>query len=823
MKRFLLLVFMFLSLFFIAACDETKPEPDPNGNGDIVDVVEEFTVTFDSLGGSPVSSVTVQKNKKVSEPTAPTKKGFTFKFWYLEEGVEFNFDTPITSNITLKASWVAVEVENPEDPEDPVVEDPVELPEYMVILGDPTNIIKVKEGTILEKPSELLLNGKTVIGWFSDSGFTTPYLFDTPIMCDTFIYAQLGHTYQELLNLGQALGDGELTTEEYYISGKIKSINNTTYGNLTITNGTDDFPIYGIKQGDVLYGNLEYMPIVDDQITVKGKLKNFKGTIEFNETQLVEVVKQVLPEVDLSTILDSRSLPEGELTKVQGVVAQLTYADGGGRNGLYLVDETGSIYVYDNALASMVEIGHTITIIGTKTNYIIDTEQNLAAEHGYQGSIQIANPKLIIQNKEIVEYPQTAITESTIKEIMNTPVTNNITNQIFKVNGYINKVVGTGFINYYLDDLDNTTGSYVYTQWSGKDFAWLDQYDGQLVTMDITQISSKASKDGLTPRFIPIKIFDAYVLPENLFAYYAVEYGADGQFLASYTENLTNEFPLIKTVSSTAHGITDLEISYVSSNQSILIDTTGATPFFKVLNAGTATITISATHAEVTYTKEIEVVVTEKQTFNTISIAEAIAATDGTEVLVTGIVAASLVNKTGFYLIDDSGLIAIEMLSTEIEKVELGNLVVIKGIKTHVNTGESTAAGQIAVTEAQVLDNDLGTHPYNDTHFATDKTLADVMALNKAEDHTTEGFKITVSLKNVKKPYYENWYLVSGTDELRIYCSSGRQLSFLDPYADQTVVVEIALVNWNGKDLLASVIAVVLEDGTKVVNNYNFR
>jgi hypothetical protein len=163
------------------------------------------------------------------------------------------------------------------------------------------------------------------------------------------------------------------------------------------------------------------------------------------------------------------------------------------------------------------------------------------------------------------------------------------------------------------------------------------------------------------------------------------------------------------------------------------------------------------------------------------------------------------------------------MLSTEIEKVELGNLVVIKGIKTHVNTGESTAAGQIAVTEAQVLDNDLGTHPYNDTHFATDKTLADVMALNKAEDHTTEGFKITVSLKNVKKPYYENWYLVSGTDELRIYCSSGRQLSFLDPYADQTVVVEIALVNWNGKDLLASVIAVVLEDGTKVVNNYNFR
>lgn len=812
-KRFLLVMLVLFSLFFIAACEE-KPTPTPPGP-DSDDTVEQFTVTFDSQGGTLFDHVKVDKGAKVANPGAPTKDEYTFEFWYLVEGVAYNFDTPVTANITLKALWKKVE-----DKEEP----PVVILEFLVVFGDPSNTVKVKEGELVPEPEALSQNGRTIIGWYLEPTYETLFSFDTPITEDLFLFAKLGHSYQELIEIGSSLSDAQLTAEEYYITGEIKSINNPLYGNLTITNGTDDFPVYGIKQGETLYGNLDYVPAIGDTITIKGKMKNFKGTLEFNETQLINFLKQEIPDVELSSITEARLLNEDELVKVTGVVAQITFANGGGRNGFYLVDDSASIYVYDQLIASQVEIGHTITILGTKTNYILATEQNQAEKHSYQGSIQISKPLLLEHNKEVTEYSQMGILKATIKEMINTPPSNNITNQIYKVHGYINKVIGTGFTNYYLNDLDGMTGSYVYTQCNGSDFAWLDQYDGKLLTMDITIISAKASVHGLAYRFIPIKIYEEYVLPEDLFAYYAVEYGADGQFLPYYTENITETFELIKTVTSEAHSITGVEVSYTSSNpNSILIDSTGDVPTFKVLNPGTATITIRATHAEVTYTKEFEVVVNEKESITILSIAEAIATADDTEVTVTGIIGASLVNKSGFYLVDETGLIAVEMLKDQVSLLNLGNKVTLKGIKKHVNTGGSTAAGQIAITEAIVLENELGNHKYNDSHFILDKTLADLMALDKLEDHTAQGYRITATVKNVKATYYENWYLTSGANEFRIYCGSGRQLSFLDAYADQEVVVEVALVNWNGKDLLLAIIAIVLPDGTKVPTDTNFR
>lgn len=67
-----------------------------------------YTVSFDSLGGSEVSSVTVEKGKSLDEPAAPTKEGFTFQAWYdnsdLEnEAVSFPY-TP-EEDITLYAKW----------------------------------------------------------------------------------------------------------------------------------------------------------------------------------------------------------------------------------------------------------------------------------------------------------------------------------------------------------------------------------------------------------------------------------------------------------------------------------------------------------------------------------------------------------------------------------------------------------------------------------------------------------------------------------------------------------------------------------------------
>ncbi|MBR4790225.1 MAG: InlB B-repeat-containing protein [Treponema sp.] len=66
-----------------------------------------FVVTFDSNGGSSVSTQAVEDQSNATEPSAPTKSGYYFGGWYKEAALnnEFNFTTPITDNITLYAKW----------------------------------------------------------------------------------------------------------------------------------------------------------------------------------------------------------------------------------------------------------------------------------------------------------------------------------------------------------------------------------------------------------------------------------------------------------------------------------------------------------------------------------------------------------------------------------------------------------------------------------------------------------------------------------------------------------------------------------------------
>ncbi|MCD8055845.1 MAG: InlB B-repeat-containing protein [Clostridiales bacterium] len=61
-------------------------------------------MTFDSNGGSAVSSQTVDSGSTAAEPTAPARDGYTFVGWY-NGSAEYCFDMPVTSNLTLTAKW----------------------------------------------------------------------------------------------------------------------------------------------------------------------------------------------------------------------------------------------------------------------------------------------------------------------------------------------------------------------------------------------------------------------------------------------------------------------------------------------------------------------------------------------------------------------------------------------------------------------------------------------------------------------------------------------------------------------------------------------
>ena len=67
-----------------------------------------YTITFNSNDGTSVESQNVNAGEKLTEPTpAPTKEGFTFDGWYEDStfSKKFDFNTPITDNMTLYAKW----------------------------------------------------------------------------------------------------------------------------------------------------------------------------------------------------------------------------------------------------------------------------------------------------------------------------------------------------------------------------------------------------------------------------------------------------------------------------------------------------------------------------------------------------------------------------------------------------------------------------------------------------------------------------------------------------------------------------------------------
>ena len=66
--------------------------------------VNYYTITFDTAGGSSIDSIVVKENDVITKPDDPTKEGYTFLGWYIDDE-EFNFEDLVKSDLTLVAKW----------------------------------------------------------------------------------------------------------------------------------------------------------------------------------------------------------------------------------------------------------------------------------------------------------------------------------------------------------------------------------------------------------------------------------------------------------------------------------------------------------------------------------------------------------------------------------------------------------------------------------------------------------------------------------------------------------------------------------------------
>lgn len=628
-------------------------------------------------------------------------------------------------------------------------------------------------------------------------------------------------TVAELLAL--PLASGEVAEGRYYVTATVTSVTSAEYGQMYISDGTGTISIYGTysADGSTGYASLEEQPVKGDTVKLYVLAQNYNGEMEIKNAWIISFTKGQLDESAYTemTIAAARETDIGTKVKVTGVVAQITYANGMKPSGVLLVDESSSIYVYDTDLANNVAVGNKITIAAAKTMWILDTETSNAAKYGYEGCNQLEDAYLLENDNGSNDY-KSWVSETTVKQIMDTPVTEDITSVLYKVTALVTRKVETGFINYYIDDLDGETGSYVYTQCNGSDLEWMQEYDGKICTVYVTALNAKSSASGCVWRFLVTAVEDnGYTWNVDDTAEFVVNYYGVDQFDSYYTANPEKE--LITTVDSELLGFTGATLSYTSSNEEVISVANGK---LECLKNGTAIITVTGEYNGKTYESSVTVTYMEaKEPENSISVKDAIAATVGETVTVKGIVGPSLVVQTGFYLISDEGMIAVRTDSATMATLSMGDVVVLTGERAVIKKDAAGSYfGQSCIDNATVDWNGFGSNTWNTDWYTTGLTVADFCDLDVTEDYTTTVYTLTVTVEVVKSAYYSNIYLKSGDSSISLYCSGAAQYSWLMEFDGQEITVDVAACNWNGKGYKGCVLSATTADGTVYYNQLNF-
>ncbi len=167
-------------------------------------VAKAYRVSFNTNGGTAVSTTIAEEGKIISETTIPSKTGFTFEGWYKEAGLinKWNFTTDkVTSNITLYAKWV--------------------VKTYRVSFntngGTVISAKIVEEGKTITEPSASTNLGSIVEGWYKEKELTTKWNFATDtVLGDITLFAKWKEN-EVLVEKGIAGMSGLSMTNSFYI------------------------------------------------------------------------------------------------------------------------------------------------------------------------------------------------------------------------------------------------------------------------------------------------------------------------------------------------------------------------------------------------------------------------------------------------------------------------------------------------------------------------------------------------------------------------------------------------------------------------------
>ena len=158
-----------------------------------------------------VASQSVAYNTTATSPATPIKTGNTFAGWYSDAAFStaFVFTTPIVVDTTLYAKWTTIT--------------------YSVTFtsngGSAVASQSVDYNTTATTPTAPTKTGNTFAGWDSDAALSTTFVFTTPIVGDTTLYAKWTENRGPTLSVS-TLADGSVTSDATLnVSGVATDIN----------------------------------------------------------------------------------------------------------------------------------------------------------------------------------------------------------------------------------------------------------------------------------------------------------------------------------------------------------------------------------------------------------------------------------------------------------------------------------------------------------------------------------------------------------------------------------------------------------------------
>jgi uncharacterized repeat protein (TIGR02543 family) len=162
--------------------------------------INTYSVTFNSVGGSSVPTITVNYGTMISSPAPPTRTGYTFDDWYVNQEYSYSWDfmfDVVTTDIIFYANWI--------------------INSYTVSFnsqgGSSVADITANYNTTITAPAPPTIVDYHFAGWYKETGCINVWDFATDkITSNTTLYARWSNTFSVRFNTLGGSSISDITT-----------------------------------------------------------------------------------------------------------------------------------------------------------------------------------------------------------------------------------------------------------------------------------------------------------------------------------------------------------------------------------------------------------------------------------------------------------------------------------------------------------------------------------------------------------------------------------------------------------------------------------